>query len=444
MDDASSATVSTDRYLKKRDAILAAAAGIINRKGVKGMTLADVAASVGLITTSVTYYFRRKDALAAACFLDGIARLDALTTQALEAPDPPARLARLIELYLDLDRRIRAGEARPFAVFSDMRALGEPHRTEVAEAFLGLFLKVRSLFHAPGYEWLNLKAATARAFLVVEQVLWTAAWLPRHEVEDYPRVRDRMVDILIHGLAAPGEVWAPAFLARPAPADAQARSRESFLLAATRLINRNGYRGASVEQISAALNVTKGSFYHHNEAKDDLVAACFERSFAVVRHAQTAAMRQEVDGWTRLASAAAHLVEHQLSDEGPLLRSSAFSALPEQILIQMFDQQYRLSERFAAMIADGIADGSLRAVDPAIAAQMLNATLNAASELRAEAVQVSVEEVAQLYAKPMLMGLFSRYSAAVAAFMRANSTTCWASNSIWLASRGSEKSPASL
>ena len=47
----------------------------------------------------------------------------------------------------------------------------------------------------------------------------------------------------------------------------------AFLKAATRQINEHGYRGASVDRISASLNVTKGAFYHHNEAKDDLVAA---------------------------------------------------------------------------------------------------------------------------------------------------------------------------
>jgi AcrR family transcriptional regulator len=60
---------ATARYAARREAILAAAIGILNRQGVKGMTLAGVAAEVGLITTSVTYYFRRKEDLAAACFL---------------------------------------------------------------------------------------------------------------------------------------------------------------------------------------------------------------------------------------------------------------------------------------------------------------------------------------------------------------------------------------
>lgn len=410
MNEQASAPATTARYAQKREAIIAAAAVTINRAGVKGMTLADVAASVGLITTSVTYYFKRKEDLAAACFLDGIARIGALIGEALAEPAPQARLARFLGLYLDLSRRIRLGEAPPIAMFGDIRALGDPHREAVGHAFGVLFRQVRSLFEAPGFEWMSRKAATARTYVLVEQVLWLSVWLPRYEIEDYPRVRDRMLDILTGGLAAPGADWAPQPLdqALPRPADAQARSREAFLLAATRLINRRGYRGASVEQISAELKVTKGSFYHHIDAKDDLVVACFERSFQMVRQVQTAAMRLDADPWVRLASAAAQLVEHQLSDEGPLLRTSAFSALPEPIRREMIDRQNRLSERFAAMISDAIAAGALRPVDPAIAAQMLNATLNAASDLRGSAAQVTVEQVARLYAKPMLMGLFGR------------------------------------
>jgi AcrR family transcriptional regulator len=91
------------------------------------------------------------------------------------------------------------------------------------------------------------------------------------------------------------------------------------LLAATRLINRRGYRGASVDKISAELNVTKGSFYHHNEAKDDLVVACFDRTFEVMTRVQRVAMGLPGCQWTRLSSAAASLAEYQLSEHGPLL-----------------------------------------------------------------------------------------------------------------------------
>ena len=63
---------STDRFEKKRDAILDASTVILNTQGVKGLTLGVAAAAVGLSTTSVTYYFKRKDDLAAACLMRGI------------------------------------------------------------------------------------------------------------------------------------------------------------------------------------------------------------------------------------------------------------------------------------------------------------------------------------------------------------------------------------
>jgi AcrR family transcriptional regulator len=403
--DASSAPL-TARYEKKRDAIVAAATRILNRQGARGMTLADVGASVGLNTTSVSYYFKRKEDLAAACFLASIERLEDLAARAAIGADPAERLKRFVGGYLSVDRRVRLGVEPPIAILSDALALREPHRFAVAAAYVRLFQKIRALFG----EGVGRRRGLARSYILMEQIFWSAAWLPRYDLDDYDRVRDRMVDILAGGLARPGAEWAPVALpqAIPAPSGAQEMSRETFLLAATRLINREGYRGASVEKISAQLNVTKGSFYHHNDAKDDLVVACFERSFDAVRRVQTHAMGLPFDQWIKLSSAARTLVEHQLSDHGPLLRTSALSALPEAIRYAMVERANRLSERFAAMISDGVAEGSLRAVDPMIAAQMLNATLNAAADLRRGPASVTQAEVAELYARPMLMGLLSK------------------------------------
>ena len=153
---------STDRYARKKEAIVAAAAGIMNRRGVKGMTLADVAASVDLITTSVTYYFKKKEDLAVDCFLASIARFNVLIDAALTDNDPRERLKRFITLYLELNRRIRQGEEAPMAMFNDIRALKEPHLSRVLEPYNAMFRNVRTLFAAPGYEYIDRKMATAR------------------------------------------------------------------------------------------------------------------------------------------------------------------------------------------------------------------------------------------------------------------------------------------
>ena len=401
---------STDRFQKKREAILDASTILLNQHGVKGLTLAVAAAAVDLSTTSVTYYFKRKDDLAAACIMRGLNWLLAAVDTALTEATPQARLHKLLELYLERLRLTAIGEAPPLPALSDIRALNNPQRTEVFEAFMRLFRKVRGLFETPELGWLGRGKRTARTHMLLEQLFWAAVWLAKYDPEDYGRIRERMYDILVGGLAAEGAAWEPT----PIPlADLAARegpemSRETFLLAATRLINSRGYRGASVDKISAELNVTKGSFYHHNDAKDDLVVACFDRTFDVMRRVQRLAMGIEGDQWARISSAAAALAEYQLSEYGPLLRTSALSALPSEIREEQVAHSNRVSDRFASMISDGIAEGSIRPVDPFIAAQMLNATLNAGAELGFWVNGVTQKAAPAVFARPALMGIFAK------------------------------------
>lgn len=402
---------ATARYARKKQAIVAAASAILNRDGVKGMTLSSVAARVGLITTSVTYYFKKKEDLAVACFLEGIGRLDEIIAQALQEPDARLRLRRLLELWLELNRRIATGEAPPIAMFNDIRTLQKPQRAIVLDAYMRFFARVRSLFGDSEFPWLDEPTRTARAHAIMEQIFWTAAWLPRYDLEDYGRIRDRMFDLFANGLMVAGQQWQPTVLPLQDilwPGGQQPTPRETFLIAATRLINERGYRGASVEKISARLNVTKGSFYHHNDAKDDLVVECFKRSFEAMRRIQRAVTQRPDDHWSKLATAAATLVAYQLCDRGPLLRTSAFSAVPPAIRYEMVESSNRVADRFASIISDGIATGSVRAVDPFIAAQMLTITLNASAEIRWWIPDVARERATELYARPMLMGIFSR------------------------------------
>lgn len=407
MDDGRIAGAATARYARKKEAILAAATAVLNRQGVRGMTLADVAARVGLITTSVTYYYRKKDDLAAACFMRGLERLDALIGQAAAQPDPASRLLKFLDLYLDLNRRVRLGEDTPLTNFAEMKALKEPLRASVTSAFNDLFRRMRGFFEGETFEHLEKRERNARTHLLLEQVFWSGTWLRRYDPEDYGRVRDKIYDILVNGLAAPGRDWAPVALPDPTPhLDDGQEWRETFLVAATRLINQRGYRGASVEDISAALNVTKGSFYHHHNDKDALVVECFQRTFAVTRRSQVDACALAADSWTQLASATAALVDYQLSDHGPLLRASSMGSLPAEIRHEMAEGYGRGSERFAAMISDGVSDGSIRPVDPMIAAHMLNSMLNAAASLGAWVPGLERQEAARLFARPLLMGVF--------------------------------------
>jgi len=73
----------------------------------------------------------------------------------------------------------------------------------------------------------------------------------------------------------------------------------------------------------------------------------------------------------------------------------------------MMDQAARVTGRFSGMISDGVAEGSLRPVDPLIAAQMLNASLNASSAALLVIPKIEPGEIAAFYIKPVLLGMFA-------------------------------------
>jgi AcrR family transcriptional regulator len=393
---------ATPKYEQKRQTLIAAASAILNRKGVAGMTLAEVGAAVGFNTTSVTYYFRKKEDLAAACILDSVGRLRGQIARAAGLGTPAERARRLLELWLEEQFAIYADEAPARARFNSIRALTPAVQAPVIAAFNVMFGELRQLLEAPGRDEPR-RSVNARANLLLEQLLWSVAWLPRYDAEDRPRLCERMFDILQSGLTPEGADWAPRALPSWSPTTDPAI--ETFLQAATRLINEQGYRGASVEKISASLNVTKGSFYHHYETKDELVVACFERTYDIMRHAQRAALAGASTQYEALASAAAALVGRQLSEDGPLLRSTALSVVPEPIREVMLARAVRVSDRFAAMISDGIADGSIRPVDPTVAAFMILGGINAVADLPKLAPSLVPEDAVALYARRMLTGV---------------------------------------
>ncbi len=411
MPSPSSPPPQTARFQEKREAILGAAALLFNERGVKGATLSDIAASVGLATNSVTYYYRKKEDLAAACVLRAIERYESLIIEAASETTAAKRLQRFFREHAALLAEIELKQVPEFVVFNDLRALPSPQLDIAFAAYTDMFRNIRALLKGPETVGLTRDALNARAHIVLSIANWMRTWIGRFETDDYTRIADRMTDIVINGLAGGDSRWRRVDTERDWQLGRHTRgsgdTADAFLRAATFLVNEQGYRGASVDKISARLNVTKGSFYHHNDNKQDLISACFERTFSVVRQALSLAESGSGSGWDRACAVARALVRYQLSDDGPLLRSSATSALPDQAHRDgVRTTMARLTEKMGCIVVDGMMDRSIRPLDPAIAALIAIGVINASAELQRWAPSANVETAADMYLRPVFCGLF--------------------------------------
>jgi AcrR family transcriptional regulator len=409
MDQPLAAVRMTPRYIKKREAILHAAAQLFNQHGVKGATLSDVAGGVGLSTNSITYYYKKKEDLVVACLLRSIETINVIIRVALESPQAEERVRQFIGLFFDRLAQIQRQEAFELMSFRDVQMLGSPHAEVIFAAYTDMFRGVRRLLVTDSVRADNRVSLNARTHLLLTLTIGAMRWSRPYDPEDHGIIAARMSDILIGGLATPEAKWARTALDDELlhTVDPGEPTQDAFLCAATALINELGYRGASVDRISARLNVTKGSFYHHNPNKEDLISECFERTFSVTRRMQLAARTGKGSGWDKLGAISRSLVRYQFSEHGPLIRMSAWSELPDEIRELKLRTINQLDQRLVSFLVDGMKDGSIRPVDQSVAAFQISGMVNASVVLDRWVPDITGENAIELFVKPLFLGILS-------------------------------------
>ena len=88
------------------------------------------------------------------------------------------------------------------------------------------------------------------------------------------------------------------------------------------------------------------------------------------------------------------------------MRTTALSGLTPEVRAAMVARSNRIARRYAGLMSDGIAQGSVRPVDPLIAAQTLMALQNAAFDMRKWASTMPRERAIAFYASTLAFGLF--------------------------------------
>jgi len=395
------------RYQESKSAVIGAAIAILNRQGVTRMTLAAVAARLGLSAPTIQYYFNKKEDLASACLIQGLNRLGEFLSNAETKNTKKDRLEIFFKEYFEFRERAVRGEVEEFPSFSDARGL---NTGAVFEEYIVIFRRLRTLISETDTAPMQKICTNSEAHLILSELHWSPVWFRRVFPGDSARFGGRMFEILSKGIAAPGKNWAPISIAVAIPkADtSDGASFEIFLRAASAQINEQGYRGTSVDKITGRLNLTKGAFYHHIKTKDEIVLSCFRRTFEVMHKTIKGAEEISNNGLQTLSTIVVALVEHQIYGEAPLLRASAVNNTSEAHQVEIFTGIDTVVTRIASVISDGILDGSVRPLDANVAANMIMAIINGADELPYFARGITPAEVSDYFVRPIFNGLLSQ------------------------------------
>lgn len=378
------------RYERQRERILDAATSILNQRGISGMTLQEVAEQLGLKTTAVTYYFRYKEQLIVAVLEDTLRRLSVMIEEAGQASTPRERVSRYLEIWFDHYTAAIRNETRPMAILSELRALEGEAREKLIGGYQDIFRAVRALFGPTDTIEQKLRL-TVRAQILNEGIFWAAIWLKQYDIADFGTVRRQFLQILDSGIAAGPANPRPATRLADQPV-ANTDSYSSFLKIATRILNEVGYKGTSIEKITAELNLTKGSFYHHLPTKHDLILQCFHNSYQRLRDLNEQGKRAGHSAWDTLTFVITRALKAQFEADYPLLRTTAFQALPDNVRQIPYEQSQRITLLLTGLIIDAAQEGAARTINPVIASHIVMSTINSAFDIRSWAAKQDIDD----------------------------------------------------
>jgi AcrR family transcriptional regulator len=157
----------------------------------------------------------------------------------------------------------------------------------------------------------------------------------------------------------------------------QARGEETrsrILQSAMSLFGRQGYDATGVAGICEAAAVSKGAFYHHFDGKQVVFLSLLEEWLASVEADLAGTLSQAsnvVDGLLGMAERTQGIFNDADGRLSIFLEFWAQARKDPEVWRRVVEPFRRYREMFAAVIRKGIAEGTLRPVDPSAAAQAL-------------------------------------------------------------------------
>jgi AcrR family transcriptional regulator len=151
-------------------------------------------------------------------------------------------------------------------------------------------------------------------------------------------------------------------------------TRNRILDVAQEAFARYGYDATGVAEICRRAGVTKGGFYHHFPSKQDVFLEMLERwlegldqELEIMRSGEET-VPDELRAMTAMVPAVFQEAGGRLTLFLEFLTKAGHSPAVWQATVAPFRKYHAF---FAKMISDGIKEGSLRAVDPEMASNLL-------------------------------------------------------------------------
>ncbi len=184
--------------------------------------------------------------------------------------------------------------------------------------------------------------------------------------------------------------------------------RDAVIRAAARAFNRKGYHNTSLDDIAAALEVTKPTVYYYVSNKEQLLFECFVAGIERIRAAFRDARARAAPARERLKAVLRQYGEAVASEFGWCMVRAEDQDLSPDMSAHIKAMKSEIDQGIRRLLREGVQDGSIHPCDPKMTAFALAGALNWIAHWYREAQGMTGTEIAEAFISVFECGLAPR------------------------------------
>jgi AcrR family transcriptional regulator len=190
------------------------------------------------------------------------------------------------------------------------------------------------------------------------------------------------------------------------------RQRAAILRSAARLFRERGFADTGMRDIAAAADISAANVYHYFAGKDELLFYCQDSALDRMLDAVAAARRAEPSAAGRLRLLLLAHVRTLLDEVAGASAHLHTESLPPKLRAALVRKRDRYEQALRRVISEGIKNGELVDMDPAIVTRSMLGAMNWTVTWFRPDGGSSADAVGDLIARFLVRGIASRTPAA--------------------------------
>ena len=186
-------------------------------------------------------------------------------------------------------------------------------------------------------------------------------------------------------------------------------SKENILQAAAHIFQKKGYHATSMQDIADAVDLQKGSLYHHVDSKQDILFTLLNEALELILERLQFVAEQDIPPEQKVRQAMR--TYFSFLAENPSLSSVLlleYRSLEEEYKKLHIPRRDQVDQLWQTLISEGSSQGDFHSLEPGLVSKALLGVLNWTITWYREDGPLSAEQIADQFTDLFLVGLLSR------------------------------------